>query len=81
MVSSPLGHLYCLVVFDAFINRGSIVIYPKDENEMTNTERLRHLQGFIVTEPPERLSHLRHEPTTYGNQVLPDYRLEMTTTS
>jgi hypothetical protein len=52
--------------------KGSIVIYPKDENDMTNTDTLRHLQGVIGSEPPPILSHLQHKPTTYGKKVLPD---------
>lgn len=43
--------------------KGTIVIYPKSEEQMTNTETLRHLQGFLGTKPPEILSHLAHKPT------------------
>jgi len=52
--------------------KGTIVIYEKDEDEMTDTERLRHLQGFLGTKPPEILSHLNHEPIVYGKTLLPD---------
>jgi class 3 adenylate cyclase len=52
--------------------KGTIVIYPKSEDQMTNTETLRHLTGFLGTEPPDILSHLRHKPTPYGTTLLPD---------
>jgi len=52
--------------------KGTIVIYEKNEDEMTDTERLRHLQGFLGTKPPDVLSHLSHEPIIYGKNVLPD---------
>ena len=52
--------------------KGTIVIYEKSEEDMTDTERLRHLQGFLGTEPPDVLSHLRHKPIVYGKRVLSD---------
>jgi class 3 adenylate cyclase len=52
--------------------KGTIVIYEKNEDEMTDTERLRHLQGFLGTKPPDVLSHLSHEPIIYGKKVSPD---------
>jgi class 3 adenylate cyclase len=52
--------------------KGTIVIYEKNEDEMTETERLRHLQGFLGTKLPDVLGHLRHKPIVYGKTVLPD---------
>jgi hypothetical protein len=52
--------------------KGTIAIYPKDEKEMTNTERLRFLSGFMGSQPPEISSHLSHKPTIYGINVIPE---------
>lgn len=50
---------------------GTIVIYPKPENEMTNTDTLRHLTGFLGKDPPDILKHLGHKAIPYGETILP----------
>ena len=39
--------------------QGSIVMYPKNENDMTNTQNLRHLDELFDINPNEPLTHLR----------------------
>jgi hypothetical protein len=58
--------------------KGTIVIYPKSEEEMTNTETLRHLSGFLGRDPPDILKHLGHKPITYGITVLPEIQDDIT---
>jgi hypothetical protein len=38
--------------------QGTIVMYPKREDEMTNTERIRFLSRVFDITPPSFLSHL-----------------------
>jgi hypothetical protein len=39
--------------------QGAIVMYPKNENDMTNTQNLRHLDELFDINPKEPLTHLR----------------------
>ncbi len=52
--------------------KGTIAIYPKQEEEMSNTERLRFLIGFTGNQLPEILSNLSHKPIVYGKNLIPE---------
>jgi hypothetical protein len=39
------------------LEQGTIIIYQKDENQMTNTERIRFLSEVFNIQPPDFLSH------------------------
>jgi len=41
------------------LEEGTIVFYPKKEEEMSNTERIRFLSEIFDIRPPKFLKHLR----------------------
>ena len=51
--------------------KGKIVMYPKPEREMSNTETLRHLTAVNRMQLPKDLDHLNHtQVPNYGREVI-----------
>jgi class 3 adenylate cyclase len=53
--------------------KGSIIIYPKKADEMSNTDKLRHLVGAFDIKLPDTgiLNHLAHAKTPTGHALSP----------